>query len=114
MDKTNESHESEASSTPRATRRADVPPPPIKTVKGQRHVAPAGRHSQQTHRRAQERAAAAGNATEKEQHAHDRSAVEAKLTRRADERKQQQLRQGARSTSPAKSSDIVAPADKPE
>lgn len=45
------------------------------TKKGQRYVAPEGRHSQQTHRRAEERAAVAGHATEKEQHAHDRTAM---------------------------------------
>ncbi len=43
-------------------------PPEIQsiTVKGQRYSAPSGRHSQQTHRLAEERALAQGNANEKE------------------------------------------------
>ena len=64
-------------------------PIPI-TVKGQRYVAPPGRHSRQTHRRAQERAAAQGHATEKEQHAHDRSLVKTELNKRAEHLAKQQ------------------------
>lgn len=45
------------------------------TVKGQRYVSVTGRHSQQTHRRAAERALAAGFTTEKEERAHARTAV---------------------------------------
>jgi hypothetical protein len=50
-------------------------------VRGQRHVPPAGRHSQQSHRRAQARAAAEGHATIQEQHAHDRTTVKAEADR---------------------------------
>lgn len=59
------------------------------TVKGQKYVAPAGRHSQQTHRLAEERAAAMGNANEKEQHAHDRNALVTEQNRRADQKTKQ-------------------------
>lgn len=55
----------------------------LRTVKGQKYIAPAGRHSQQSHRRAQARADAQGNATIQEQHAHDRSNVKAELSRLA-------------------------------
>ena len=54
------------------------------TVIGQKYVPPPGRHSQQTHRIAAARAAAAGR-TEQEQHAHDRVAVQTGLTDRAAE-----------------------------
>ena len=47
------------------------------TVKGQKYVAPLGRHSQQTHVRAEARAAAGGHASEREQHDHDRTVVAA-------------------------------------
>lgn len=60
------------------------------TTKGQKYVSPPGRHSQQTHRLAEERAAAQGHATEKEQHAHDRSLVRAELKQRADQKMKQQ------------------------
>jgi hypothetical protein len=56
------------------------------TELGQKYVAPPGRHSQQTHRLAQERAEAAGN-TEKEQHAHDRAAVTTGIADRAEAKK---------------------------
>ena len=56
------------------------------TVKGQKYVSPAGRHSQQTHRMAEERATATGNSSEKEQHAHDRSAFVAEMDRIAEQK----------------------------
>jgi hypothetical protein len=55
----------------------------LKTVRGQRYIAPPGRHSQQSHRRAQARAAAQGNATIEEHHAQDRSMVKTELSRLA-------------------------------
>lgn len=70
------------------------------TVKGQKYVSPAGRHSQQTHRRAEERAAAQGNTTEKEQHAQDREAFVTELNRRADQKTRQQSEQKSRSAQP--------------
>ncbi len=45
------------------------------TVKGQRYAAPVGRHSQQTHRRAEQRVAAQGHTSEKEQQVADRAAI---------------------------------------
>jgi hypothetical protein len=62
------------------------------TVKGQRYVAPEGRHSQQTHRRAEERAAAGGHGSEKEQHAHDRTAMSAGIAESAAEKIRHQER----------------------
>jgi hypothetical protein len=53
------------------------------TVRGQKYIPPQGRHSQQSHRRAQARAAAQGDATVQDQHAHDRSNVKAELGRLA-------------------------------
>jgi hypothetical protein len=78
---------------------AAIPPQmPPKTKRGQKHIAPPGRHSQQTHRRAEARAASQGHATEKEQHAHDRSIVVGKLGQQAAHQlKQQQDTQGKRS-----------------
>jgi hypothetical protein len=61
-----------------------------KTTKGQKHVSPPERHSQQTHRRAEARAAAEGHATEQEQHAHDRSLVVARLQKRHGEQQKNQ------------------------
>ena len=58
-----------------------TPQPAPKTTKGQKYVSPLGRHSQQTHPRAEARAAADGHTSEKEQHAHDRAAVETEITR---------------------------------
>ena len=66
-----------------APKRAAVAAPVLITVRGQRYVAPAGRHSQQTHRRAAERAAAEGFTTVKELHAHDRSLIVAEISRKA-------------------------------
>jgi hypothetical protein len=60
------------------------------TTRGQKYVGAAGRHSQQTHRRAHDRAAVGGHGSEKELHAHDRSLLETELKRRADLRLQQQ------------------------
>ncbi len=57
--------------------------PVAKTVRGQKYHAPIGRHSQQSHRRAQERADAGGHGTSKEQHDHDRSAIKAEVERLA-------------------------------
>src|SRR5690348_6952859 len=67
----------------RVTRPPTAPTTFPVTKKGQKYVAPAGRHSQQTHRHAEERAAAQGHISEKEQHAHDRSVVKTGLDRRA-------------------------------
>ena len=62
-----------------------------------KHTAPPERHSQQSHRRAAERAAEQGHASEKEQHAHDRSIiVAAQDERTATQLKQQQETQNKR------------------
>ena len=58
--------------------------------RGQRYVSPAGRHSQQTHQRAQDRAALQGHATVKEQHAHDKTVVTAKLDQITERKRQQE------------------------
>jgi hypothetical protein len=71
------------------------------TKKGQKYVAPTGRHSQQTHRRAEERAAAQGHTSEKEQHAYDRSVVKTELNRRA--------AQSAKNQQPGKTSQKTLP-----
>jgi hypothetical protein len=65
---------------PNARPRIVVTPLPI-TVKGQKYIPPAGRHSQLSHRRAQERSAAQGHSTIQEQHDHDRSMVKAEISR---------------------------------
>jgi hypothetical protein len=53
------------------------------TVLGQRYVSPRLRHSQQSHRIGALRASEAGHASEKEQHAHDRTATTAKIAKTA-------------------------------
>ena len=53
------------------------------TVLGQRYVSPAARHSQQSHRIGALRASDAGHASEKEQHAHDRTATSDKIAKTA-------------------------------
>jgi len=53
------------------------------TVLGQRYVSPGGRHSQQTHRLGALSASEAGHASEKEQHAHDRTATSARIAKSA-------------------------------
>lgn len=73
-----------ASAKPKAPLRIPV------LTKGQKYVAPTGRHSQQTHRRAEERAAMQGHSTEKEQHVHDRGVVSAELNRQAELKLKQQ------------------------
>ena len=80
-------------------RKVAAPQPAAKTVRGQRYVSPEGRHSQQTHRRAEERAAAGGHADEKAQHAHDRAAVEAEIDRIATQKANQKA-QNARGATP--------------
>jgi hypothetical protein len=55
---------------------------PVTTL-GQRYVSPAGRHSQQSHRLGALRASDAGHASEKEQHAHDRTATSARIAKSA-------------------------------
>ena len=77
-----------------------TPQPNAVTTRGQRHVAPVGRHSQKTHRQAEERAAGMGNTNEKEQHAHDRNALSAKLTQRAEDQQKQASQQSARTAKP--------------
>ncbi|MCW3055877.1 MAG: hypothetical protein JWN14_5047 [Chthonomonadales bacterium] len=67
--------------------------------KGQKYVSPEGRHSQQTHRRAEVRATASGHTTEKEQHAHDRNAVETEINRKANQKANQRA-QNARGAAP--------------
>ncbi len=52
-------------------------------LRGQKHVPPSGRHSQQSHRRAQQRASAEGHATIQEHHASDRSTLKAEIGRLA-------------------------------
>lgn len=79
--------------------KAAAPKPAAVSTRGQKYVSPEGRHSQQTHRRAEERAAADGHTTEKEQHAHDRSAVETELNR-AETAKSSQRAQNARGATP--------------
>lgn len=62
------------------------------TEKGQKYVAPAGRHSQQTHLRGQEQAAAGGHMTEKEHHAATREATINAIANRAAQKTQHQER----------------------
>ena len=76
--------------------RAEVAPRAPMTVKGQKYVSPPGRHSQQSHRRAEEHAAADGNTTEREQHDHDRSAVLAGFDKQAQQKQTQQREQTER------------------
>lgn len=94
--------------------RTTSPSPPPKTVKGQRYVAPAGRHSQQTHRRAQESAAAEGHATEKEQHDHDRSVVQAQLNQHTEQQLSQQREQSERTAARKGKAKEDLQASKPE
>lgn len=63
-----------------ATMPAQVAP---KLTKDQKYFAPLGRHSQQSHRLAIERATTQGHASEKEQHAYDRGIVKAEWVQRA-------------------------------
>ncbi|HLK59732.1 MAG TPA: hypothetical protein VKU00_24435 [Chthonomonadaceae bacterium] len=87
-------------------------PPPIPIVtKGQKYVAPSGRHSQQTHRRAEERATALGHTTEKELHAHDRGVVSAELNRQAEQKLKQQTNQQKARNAAQK---VTAPEPEPE
>ncbi len=60
------------------------------TVRGQRYASPEGRHSQQTHRRAEERVVAGGHGSEKEQHASDRAATLAGIADTATEKTRHQ------------------------
>lgn len=76
--------------------RAEAAPRAPMTVKGQKYVSPPGRHSQQSHRRAEEHAAADGNTTEREQHDHDRSAVLAGFDKQAQQKQTQQREQTER------------------
>lgn len=76
-----------------------TPQPTPKTKKGQKYVPPAGRHSQQTHLRAQARGVAEGHTTEREQHAYDRQAVTAEIERVA-QQKLNQRAQSARGAAP--------------
>ncbi len=99
-DKAQTAPQSETASVAARSARIASPEPVAKTVKGQRHVSPVGRHSQQTHKRARQRAAAEGFTTEKEQHDGDRQLVEARLAKRADQVKQQQRQQATRTVSP--------------
>ena len=61
-----------------------------KTVAGQKHVSPPGRHSQQSHVRATARAAALGLTTARELYEHDRAEALAKLQKGADGKLAQQ------------------------
>ncbi len=67
------------------------------TALGQRYAAPEGRHSQQSHLRAQARAAEGGHASESELHAADRADLQAGLDKKAHQIKNQQ-EQNNRST----------------
>lgn len=92
-----------ASATPEEARKArsKAAPAPAAavTTRGQKYVSPEGRHSRQTHRRAEERAAADGHTTEKEQHDHDRTVVTAEIDRVA-QGKVTQREQNARGATP--------------
>lgn len=84
--------------------RLNPAPLPMKTVRGQRHIAPPGRHSKQTHPRAQARAEAQGHTTEKELHAYDRSIIVAANDKRtANQLKQQKNAQNVRAADPKES-----------
>ena len=87
-----------ATPTRKAARGVTAESAPVLT-RGQKYSSPEGRHSQQTHRRAEERGAAAGHTTEKEQHAQDRSDVVAEIDRVA-EAKVKQKEQHARGSAP--------------
>jgi len=76
--------------------RAIIAPRALMTVKGQKYVSPPGRHSQQSHRRAEEHAAADGNTTEREQYDHDRSVVLAGFDKQAQQKQSQQREQTER------------------
>lgn len=89
----------ETSDTSMTAVKAAAPQAADKTVRGQKYVSPEGRHSQQTHRRAEERATANGHTTEKEQHAHDRNAVETEINR-VEQAKANQKAQNARGATP--------------
>ncbi len=65
-------------------------------TKGKKHVSPPGRHSQQTHRRADERGAAEGHTTEKALHAHDRSVELAEQGDKVTKQEQQKREQAGR------------------
>ncbi len=82
---------------------------PSKTVKGQKHISPVGRHSQQTHKIAQARADANGHTSEKEQHAHDRVLV---LAARAEYAAIKKNKQDAKKNRRPVPSNLAAQADK--
>ena len=88
-----------APAAPSKAVKAAAPERAAVTVKGQKYVSPEGRHSQQTHRRAEARATADGHTTEKEQHDHDRSTVEAEIGRVA-QGKVTQREQNAKGSTP--------------
>ena len=79
--------------------KAPAPQPASVTTRGQKYVSPEGRHSKQTHPRAEARAAAEGHTTEKEQHDHDRNVVTTELNR-AETAKANQRTQGTRGATP--------------
>jgi hypothetical protein len=66
------------------------------TALGQRYVSPAGRHNQQSHRLGALRASEAGHASEKEQHAHDRTATTAKIAKTASDLEKNKLQSSQR------------------
>ena len=84
--------------TPTTAKAAVAQHVPVLT-RGQKYVSPEGRHSQQTHRRAEVRATANGYSTEKEQHDHDRNAVETEIERKV-QMKANQRAQNARGAAP--------------
>jgi hypothetical protein len=67
-----------------------------RTVTGQRHISPVGRHSQQTHRLAGARAEALGLTTVRELYEHDRNVVLGKLQKTSDGIVAQQRNEQAR------------------
>lgn len=78
---------------------ASPPPIPI-TKKGQKYISPAGRHSQQSHRRAQENAAASGSTTEREDYVHERSEYLEAINKRVEMKEKQQREQKDRNQTP--------------
>jgi len=76
-----------------------------KTVAGQRHISPVGRHSQQTRQRATARAEALGFTTVRELYDYDRAQVLVKLQKGADgvlaqQKNEQNRRSGVASEKP--------------
>ncbi len=96
---------------------ATAPSPALKLTREQKYLAPVGRHSQQTQRRARERASAEGHATEKEQLAHERGVVEANFIQRTQlQQKKREQKSSAKVQTPpaAPATKQKAPVTQPE